>query len=85
MRERALRGDARTYYELMSPTERDQLDRALDRIEQDPRPDNVLIFDDPGLSGVRLFDNGIWRVGFTVPDDATIVVFAVKHALDLPD
>ena len=85
MREVVLRGEARAYYDLMSDAERAQVDERLGYLEHDPSANGTTTFDIPDVPGVRLFDDGTWRLGYRVPDEATVVVFVLKHALDLPD
>ncbi len=83
MREAIIRGGARAYYNLMSPTERDSVDRILRFIERNPPPDETTIFEAPDFPGLRVFDNGMWRIGYQDADDAAVVVFALRHVLDL--
>lgn len=84
MREAALRGSARAYYGLMSDAERDQVDLLLRRLETDPSADDVTTIDIPEMPNIRLLDDGMWRLLYSIPDEATVVILAISHALDLP-
>lgn len=84
MREVALYGHARTTYDLMSPTEQASLDRSLHRLEEDPGPDGEITFAVPGVPGFFIYDDALWRLSYAVPDDATVVIRSITHALDLP-
>lgn len=84
VREAILLGGARAYYDLMSVDERDAIDGILRFLEDDPPVDRITVFDAPDAPDVRAFDNGTWRIGYQIPDNATIAVFALRHVLDLP-
>lgn len=84
MREIGFYGRARTYYDLMSAAERETLDRCLHRLETDPAPDDVIVFAVPGVPGFFIYDDGVWRMSYTIPDEATIIIRSIAHALDLP-
>jgi hypothetical protein len=85
MREAMLQPAARTYRELMSDAERADIDRRIARLERDASADGLTTFAIPDSSGFFLYDDGVWRKAYAVPDDATIVIRSIKHALDLPD
>ena len=84
MREAAILGAARIYYDLMSAPERGQIDRIIDRLERDPNPDDRAIFGVPDAPTLRLYD-GTWRLLCDVPDAATVAILSIAHALDLPE
>ena len=83
MRKAALRGSAQRYYALMSPAERQQIDERRQYLEQHPEPDDRTTFLVPELPGLRLFDDGEWRIIYSVPDDATVVILHLRHVFDL--
>ncbi len=69
----------------MSAAECAQVDERLASLEQDPSADGITTFEIPDVPGMRLFDDGTWRLGYRLPDEAAVIVFVLKHALDLPD
>ncbi len=85
MREAAILGAARTYYDLMGAPEREQIGRITDRLERDPNPDDRAIFGVPGAPTLRLYDDGTWRLLCDVPDAAMVAILSIDHALDLPE
>lgn len=85
MREAILLSAARAYADLMSEVERADLDRRIVRLEVDPSVDDRTTFGLPDVSGFFIYDDGIWRMTYAVPDDATVVIRSIKHALDLPE
>ncbi len=82
MREAALRGQARAYYELMSPAERAAIAQRSARLERDPSPDGRTTFAHPDAPGLLVYD-GTWQMIYTVPDDATVIIRSIGQALDL--
>jgi hypothetical protein len=85
MREAAFYGQARTYYELMSDAERPQIRARVARLEQDPSADGAITLAIPDFPRLFLYDDGVGRMTYNVPDDATLVVRSIAHVLDLPD
>ena len=85
MREVALRGAARAYYALMSGAERAAIDQATRLLEQNAQPDGLITFEVPGLPSLRVYDDGTWQMVYVVPDEATVVIRSIAHALDLPE
>ena len=85
MREAVLRPPARDYRNLMSDTEYAQTERILDRLERDPSVDGLTTFAVPDLPGQFVFDDGTWRMVCSIPDEATVVIRAIAHTLDLPN
>jgi ABC-type hemin transport system ATPase subunit len=83
VREAALRGSARTYYDLMSPGERQQIDDARRLIEHHPEPDGITTLAIPDSPHLYLYDDGIWQIIYALPDEATVIVLSIAHALDL--
>ncbi|MGE0540326.1 MAG: hypothetical protein AB7R89_09095 [Dehalococcoidia bacterium] len=84
MREITFFGAARRYYAQMSDAERATLDLCLRRLERDPAPDGVTTFSIPGIPDFFLYDDGAWRMAYTVPDAVTVIIRSIAHALDLP-
>ena len=86
MREAKFEGPrARRYYhELMSPTERASVDRAIARLEYNTSPDGVTTFEIPGTPRF-LYDDGTWQIIYEVPDEVVVLVHSIAHALDLSD
>jgi hypothetical protein len=84
MREIAFFEPARHYYDLMGDAERTALDLCLHRLERDPTADGVTTFSVPGIRNFLLYDDGVWRLAYTVPDAATVMIRSIAHALDLP-
>jgi hypothetical protein len=84
MREIAFFESARRYYDLISDAERITLDLCLRRLERDSTPDGVTIFRVPGIPDFFVYDDGVWRVAYAVPDAATVMIRSIAHALDLP-
>lgn len=84
MREAALGAEARAYYEIMSEAERAEVRRIRTRLEHDPAPDGWTTHDIPGVPSLLLYDDGAWQVLYAVPDEATVVIRSIAHALDLP-
>ena len=62
MREAALFGQARAYYELMSDAERAALRERVAQLERDPSPDGVTTFGLPGIPGFFIYNDDVWRV-----------------------
>jgi hypothetical protein len=85
MREAILQAGARRYYQLMSDAEQAAIDARLARLERDPTPDGITTFAVPGVPELFLYDDGTWQMRYLVPDDATVVIRSIAHALDLPD
>ncbi len=83
MREAALRGQARAYYELMSPAERAAIAQRSARLERDHSPDGRTTFAHPDASVLLVYDDGTWQMIYTVPDDASVIIRSIAHALDL--
>ena len=69
----------------MSDAEYAQTERILDRLEQDPSVDGHVTFAVPDIPGLFIFDDGTWQIVYSIPDDATVVIRAIAHALDLPE
>lgn len=84
MLEATFRGAARTYYDPMSPVEQASIDRVIARLEHEPAVDGVHIFGVPGAAALFLHDDGAWQIAYAIPDDATLVIRSIAHALDLP-
>ncbi|MGH2587427.1 MAG: hypothetical protein ACRDJE_21130 [Dehalococcoidia bacterium] len=84
MREAGFRGAARVYYDLMSPAERAAIDRIIVRLEHDHTADGMSTFDVPDVPGLLLYDDRTWQVLYSVPDEASLVIQSIAHALDLP-
>jgi hypothetical protein len=85
MREAILRPAARRYYDLMSEAEAADIDRRIARLERDPGPDGITILEVRDAPGLYLYDDGTWEMYFLVPDETTIAIRSIAHALDLPD
>ena len=84
MREAILRPGARDYYDLMSDAERAAVDRRINRLERDPSADGRTTFAVPEIPGLFLYDDGTWQILYAIPDDATLLIRSIAHALDLP-
>jgi len=84
MREAILRPSARASYNLMSDVEREAVRRRMNRLEHDPSADGRTTFAVPDIPGLFLYDDGIWQMVYAIPDDATLVIRSIAHALDLP-
>jgi len=84
MREAILQAGARRNYLLMSDVEQAAVDERLARLERDPTPDHVTTFAVLGAPDIFLYDDGTWQMRYFVPDEATVVVRSIAHALDLP-
>lgn len=80
-----LRGAARASYDLMSSVERASIDRGIARLERDANPDGATTYAVPDAPHLFLYDDGTWQMRYTVPDDATVVILGIDHALDLPN
>jgi len=86
MREITLRGAAKSYYQdVMSPLEHGSIQAAFDRLEHGPVPDGRTSFAVPGIPSQILYDDGEWQMHCILPDDASLVIRTIAHALDLPD
>jgi hypothetical protein len=85
MREAILLSGARATYDVMGDAERRDVDHRLGLIERDQAPAAVTAFDDPAAPRVSIFDDGTWRIVYTVPDQATVLILGIRHALDLLD
>jgi hypothetical protein len=85
MREAVLRPPARDYRDLMSDAENAQTERILERLERDASVDGYTTFAVPEIPGLFVFDDGTWQMIYSLPDDATVVIRAIAHALDLPE
>jgi hypothetical protein len=85
MREAVLRPAARDYRNLMSDAEYAQTERILDHLERDSSADGLMTFAVPNIPGLFVFDDGTWQVVYSLPDEATVVIRAIAHALDLPE
>ena len=69
----------------MSDAEQAAIDERLARLERDPTPDGISTFAVPGAPGLLLYDDGTWQMRYLVPDEATVAIRSIAHALDLPD
>ena len=83
MREAALSGQARAYYELMSASERAEVRERITQLQRDPSPDGVTTFALPGIPGFFLYNDGEWRLAYAFPDEATLIIRSMSHVLDL--
>jgi hypothetical protein len=85
MREAILAPAARAYRDMMSDAERVAADRCIARLEGDATPDGRTTLAVPDVPGFFLYDDGMWRIAYTVPDGATVVIRSIAHVLDLHD
>ena len=37
----------------------------------------------PGIPDFFLYNDGVWRIAYAVPDEATLIIRSISHVLDL--